>query len=1105
MLHLEFLAQPSKVMADSVLRPPVLVQVKDAGGQPYTGNALTVSVMLSNPNGARLGGTTTRTTVNGVAAFSDLTIDKAGSGFNLQAAASGTNAPPGNTASAAFDVVPQPVLVDTTRLTLISDSTQQANGVLVYTVTGLPPDLKPGSIVAGPEGGGYLRKVKTTSVSGSTLTVTTDSARLTDAVREGSIRSTTPISFGERPGPSRPINGVLWAPATVSPLLPGVTVENGEIVLDDVTLWDGGADVLKITEGRIAFAPQFDLSLELADWKVRELEVKVGGNVTFNADVQYKISGSFSRKLAEIPIARIEKPFLAFIGAWPVWGRVTLTWQLVPEIGANGALTVETGVEASGGLSVGARYANGAWAPIVDPTASFAIKPITVVARAAGYAVVGGKAEVRLTLYEVAGPYVWAEPYIRGDVSADIGANQWHSSCTSAIKAGVGVAANIVGYEIADYSTEGEFLKSSWPGCDRNGQLVAITVAKQSGDNQTAEVGQPLSAPLAVTVTGAGGAPLAGQTVSFAAAGGGKVAPATAVTDQQGRAQTTWTLGTAIGSQHASATVSGALGSPVTFSATAKAVTLRANPTDLSFTAIRNGPLPPSQPVSLGASSGTLSGLTASINYSQGNDWLTATLSGPSTPATLTLGPKTTALQEGTYTATVTAAATGGSSATVTVHYTVVPPADPLVVTKPPANITATGLTMTGTVTPQGQTPVDYWFEYAVNTTTCNPFTALPTRQLVNGATTAITVTDALVGGAPGMVISYRLNAARAGGTVQRGSCVTATLDPGTLQASPTSRSFSAIKDGPTPQSQSVNLTAGTGLLSGLSATISYQSGNGWLAATLSGTSTPAVLTMVPNTTALTPATYRANVTVTAAGGAAVSITVTYVVTTPIDPLVVSQSASNITTTSLTMNGTVNPQGQAPVDYWFEYAVNTGSCSPFIALPTRQLVNGASTAVSVTDGLVGGTPAMVISYRLSAARTGGAVQRGACVTATLLSGTLQASPTSRTFTAPSNGATPPSQPVTLTASVGTLTGLSPAISYQSGSGWLAATLSATSTPATLTLVPTTTALPPGTYSANVTTTASGGASVTVAVTYTVTSVDPVVVTQAPTNVTTTGL
>ena len=101
--------------------------------------------------------------------------------------------------------------------------------------------------------------------------------------------------------------------------------------------------------------------------------------------------------------------------------------------------------------------------------------------------------------------------------------------------------------------------------------VIAMT-ASASGDGQTAQIGTLLTNPLRVLVT-LSGAPQVGTTVSWAALGtGALVGAATSVTDASGIATMTWTLGSSVGAQTATASLAGASGSPVTFTATATAL-----------------------------------------------------------------------------------------------------------------------------------------------------------------------------------------------------------------------------------------------------------------------------------------------------------------------------------------------------------------------------------------------------------------------------------------------------------------------------------------------------------------------------------------------------
>jgi hypothetical protein len=89
-----------------------------------------------------------------------------------------------------------------------------------------------------------------------------------------------------------------------------------------------------------------------------------------------------------------------------------------------------------------------------------------------------------------------------------------------------------------------------------------------SGGNQTGAAGTPLAQPIVAEVRATDGGGVAGHTVQFAVtAGGGSVAPTSAITDANGRASTTLTLGQTPGTNTISVTATGL--PPASVSATA--------------------------------------------------------------------------------------------------------------------------------------------------------------------------------------------------------------------------------------------------------------------------------------------------------------------------------------------------------------------------------------------------------------------------------------------------------------------------------------------------------------------------------------------------------
>jgi hypothetical protein len=101
--QLAFTIQPSNATAGSAISPGVQVEVRDAGGNRVTraSHAATISI-ATNAGGGTLSGVRTTNAVAGRATFSDLSIEKAGSGYTLDASAASVSP----ATSTPFDIIP---------------------------------------------------------------------------------------------------------------------------------------------------------------------------------------------------------------------------------------------------------------------------------------------------------------------------------------------------------------------------------------------------------------------------------------------------------------------------------------------------------------------------------------------------------------------------------------------------------------------------------------------------------------------------------------------------------------------------------------------------------------------------------------------------------------------------------------------------------------------------------------------------------------------------------------------------------------------------------------------------------------------------------------
>lgn len=164
-VKIAFTVPPVNTSAGSAITPAVKVAFQDAGGNTVTSVNGTVTLAIgSNPAGGTLSGTVSVGAVNGVATFSNLSIDKVGAGYTLVAGADGfadvtsqtfdilagganrlvfltgpTNVLVGQKFSPALQVQVQdaggnPVLIATGKITIISS----VNGTLTGTASATP-------------------------------------------------------------------------------------------------------------------------------------------------------------------------------------------------------------------------------------------------------------------------------------------------------------------------------------------------------------------------------------------------------------------------------------------------------------------------------------------------------------------------------------------------------------------------------------------------------------------------------------------------------------------------------------------------------------------------------------------------------------------------------------------------------------------------------------------------------------------------------------------------------------------------------------------------------------------------------------------------------
>lgn len=355
-----------------------------------------------------------------------------------------------------------------------------------------------------------------------------------------------------------------------------------------------------------------------------------------------------------------------------------------------------------------------------------------------------------------------------------------------------------------------------------------------------------------------------------------------------------------------------------------------------------------------------------------------------------------------------------------------------------------------------------------------------PTSGTGTGAVTVSVTTGTLTAGSySGTVILSATGASSV--TVPVTFTVTTAPVPPAIGASPTSFSFTATQGGSNPANQVLSISnTGGGTL-----TWSASDNAAWL--TLSPTSSTGngTVTVTATLGTLTTGTYNGMITLTATGTSPVSVPVIFTVTAaPVPPAIgasptslsfaATQGGANPATQTLTIsntgNGTLN---------W-----NASDNAAWLTLSPASGTGNGSVTLSVTTGtLAAGSYSGLITLSATGATTV-TVPMTLTVTAAPVPPAIGASPISLSFAAQQGGGNPIAQTVSISnTGGGTLSwSASPnttwlAVSPASGTGNGAVTVSAT-----------TGILTAGSYTGDITLSATGASSMTVPVTFTVTAV-----------------
>jgi hypothetical protein len=249
-----------------------------------------------------------------------------------------------------------------------------------------------GDLIAGVQGGGYVRRVLDVGRAGGALVFATEDVPIGDAVGAAS----SSLNEGKADGTSHSVR---------------FDFETGNTVLHD-------GDVIAITVDRssLAFTPTLDLDFELSGATLEHFLAAVGGHLRGDITFAVRTQGAGRWNVVQ-PTFRDSVTFVQMIGWVPVIEVVEIEAGVGVEVTTAGAIDVQLSGDFASQLRTGVEYAGG-WDGIGEATTG-AHAGVTEAQGAASSVHGYTYAKLHVWMYDVTGPYLDVRPGLKFSRSAD--------------------------------------------------------------------------------------------------------------------------------------------------------------------------------------------------------------------------------------------------------------------------------------------------------------------------------------------------------------------------------------------------------------------------------------------------------------------------------------------------------------------------------------------------------------------------------------------------------------------------------------------------------------------------------------------------------------
>lgn len=273
--------------------------------------------------------------------------------------------------------------------------------------------LHAGTVIVGQRGKGtgnphgFLRKVKTVSARGDEVVLSTEPAKITDAITRGSARTVTdPMDPYRTYGLASDVGRVKPLAGPNSANRPTYTHE-----FPGRTIFSASGFEARLDPTVTTCTPKFDTALRVTDAKLETLRFVMDDLLAIDVSVSATARGRVERQVA-FPLFKNKIPLPPqAIGPIPVVETVDVSVDLACDFVAEGDVTARVGLHAELPYRFGVDYSNNDWQMIAEAD-QFTLSPVGPTLAGSGGVTADCRIVPRVALlfYDAIGPYISVTP-----------------------------------------------------------------------------------------------------------------------------------------------------------------------------------------------------------------------------------------------------------------------------------------------------------------------------------------------------------------------------------------------------------------------------------------------------------------------------------------------------------------------------------------------------------------------------------------------------------------------------------------------------------------------------------------------------------------------